>query len=264
MSKTFAVQYSGLSDVGCERSDNQDRWGADDDQYLFIVADGVGGSRDGALAAQTMVDILPGYVKHHLPLDQRGQPDAPERLARAVSELSDDLHGKAQTDARYVGANSTLVAVVISGSRALVAHLGDSRAYLHRGESPLQRLTRDHTLVQALVDAHQVDAADTGRHKARSVVTRYMGMQPPAKADGSAVELQNGDRILICSDGLHGVIKEAGLAKIMALNPDPGYACAALIAAARDGGGPDNITAVVINILEHHALPPTQPVSFAD
>lgn len=243
----YALEYSALSDVGCVRSDNQDRWGADADQFLFMVADGVGGSRDGALAAQTMVEVLPNYVAHHLPPEHRGEPDAPERLGRAVSELSDDLHAKSQDDARYQGANSTLVTVVIAGPRALVAHLGDSRAYLRR-DGQLQRLTRDHTLVQALVDAHQVDAADTGRHKARSVVTKYMGMKPPARADSSALELRVGDRILLCSDGLHGVVKEPELGRILDENPAPGYACAALIAAARDGGGPDNITALVINI----------------
>lgn len=243
----YAVQYSALSDVGCRRSDNQDRWGVDGDQRLFIVADGVGGSRDGALAAQTMVEILPSYVVHHLPPDQRDAPDAPERLSRAVAELSDDLYGKAQTDARFEGANSTLVVVVVSGSRALVAHLGDSRAYLHR-DGQLQRLTRDHTLVQALVDAHQVDAADTRVHRARNVVTRYMGMPPPARADASALELNAGDRILLCSDGLHGVVGEEALPQILDANSDPGYACAALIEAARNAGGPDNITALVIDI----------------
>src|SRR6202011_251084 len=114
-----------------------------------------------------------------LPPDKRDEPDAAERLGRAVSELSDDLYGKAQTDARFAGANSTLVAVVIAGSRALVAHLGDSRAYLLR-DRQLQRLTRDHTLVQALVDAQQVDPDDTRLHRAKNVVTKYMGMQPPA------------------------------------------------------------------------------------
>ncbi|OBF23058.1 hypothetical protein A5725_10075 [Mycobacterium kubicae] len=241
------LEYSALTDVGCHRSDNQDRWGTDDDQYLFMVADGVGGSRDGALAAQTMVDILPQYVAHHLPPEQRDYPDAAERLARAVSELSDDLYAKAQKDARFAGANSTLVTVVIAGPRALVAHLGDSRAYLRR-DGQLRRLTRDHTLVQALVDAHAVDAADTGRHRARSIVTKYMGMQPPAHADGGAVELRSGDRILLCSDGLHGVVSEVSMGDILDANPDPGYACAALIAAARDAGGPDNITALVINM----------------
>ena len=130
-----------------------------------------------------------------------------------------------------------------------MAHLGDSRAYLRRDQQ-LQRLTRDHTLVQALVDAHQVNPEDTGQHRARNVVTKYMGMKPPARADSSAVELQAGDRILLCSDGLHGTVKEPALAQILDANQDPGYACAALIAAARDGGGPDNITALVINISE--------------
>ncbi|OBI93742.1 PP2C family protein-serine/threonine phosphatase [Mycobacterium asiaticum] len=241
------AQYSALSDVGCQRSENQDRWGVDADQWLFMVADGVGGSRDGALAAQTMVDVLPRYVAHHLPMDQRDQPDAAERLGRAVSELSDDLHAKSQDDARYAGANSTLVTALMAGSRLLVAHLGDSRAYLRRDQQ-LQRLTRDHTLVQALVDAHQVDPEDTGQHRARSVVTKYMGMKPPARADASTLDLQGGDRILLCSDGLHGVVKEPGLAQILDANADPGYACAALIAAAREAGGPDNITALVINI----------------
>jgi PPM family protein phosphatase len=244
----YETEYSALTDVGCQRSENQDRWGVDGDQSLFIVADGVGGSRDGALGAQTMVDILPRYVAHHLPPDQRDAPDASERLGRAVSELSDGLYAKAQTDARFAGANSTLVAAVIAGSRVLVAHLGDSRAYLCR-ERQLQRLTRDHTLVQALVDAHQVDPEDTRVHRARNVVTKYMGMQPPARADASAVALHAGDRILLCSDGLHGVVDQASLVQILESNPDPGYACAALIAAARDAGGPDNITALVINVL---------------
>ncbi|OBJ51443.1 PP2C family serine/threonine-protein phosphatase [Mycobacterium sp. 1423905.2] len=243
----YALDYSALSDVGCHRSDNQDRWGTDVDQNLFMVADGVGGSRDGALAAQTMVDVLPQYVAHHLPPDHRDDPNAPERLARAVSELSDDLHAKAQQDARFEGANSTLVTAVVAGPRALVAHLGDSRAYLHR-DGQMRRLTRDHTLVQALVDAHAVDAADTGRHRARSIVTKYMGMQPPARADGGAVDLRPGDRLLLCSDGLHGVVSEVSVGQILDANPDPGYACAALIAAARDAGGPDNITALVINV----------------
>lgn len=242
-----ATRYSALSDVGCERSENQDRWGADPDQRLFLVADGVGGSRDGALAAQTMVDILPRYVAHHLPVDQREAPDAPQRLGAAISELSDDLHAKAQKDARYAGANSTLVAVVVVGSRALVAHLGDSRAYLYR-DSELTQLTRDHTLVQSLVDAHQVQAEDAGNLRVRNVVTRYMGMKPPARADSGAQDLLDGDRILLCSDGLHGVVDQARLTRILGRHDDPGEVCAALIAAARGAGAPDNVTALVVDV----------------
>ncbi|WP_205875964.1 PP2C family protein-serine/threonine phosphatase [Mycobacterium camsae] len=242
-----ATRYSALSDVGCERSENQDRWGADPDQRLFMVADGVGGSRDGALAAQTMVDILPRYVAHHLPSDQREAPDAPERLGRAISELSDDLHTKAQTDSRYAGANSTLVAVVVVGSRVLVAHLGDSRAYLYR-EGQLTQLTKDHTLVQSLVDANQVQAEDAGNLRVRNVVTRYMGMKPPARADSGAHDLSDGDRILLCSDGLHGVVDHGTTTRILGKHDDPGEVCAALIAAARGAGAPDNVTALVVDV----------------
>lgn len=244
-----ATRYSALSDVGCERSDNQDRWGADAEQRLFMVADGVGGSRDGALAAQTMVDVLPRYVAHLLPPDQREAADAHERLGRAISELSDDLHGKAQNDARYAGANSTLVAVVVVGSRALVAHLGDSRAYLYR-EGQLTQLTRDHTLVQSLVDANQVQAEDAGNLRVRNVVTRYMGMKPPARADSGARDLSDGDRILLCSDGLHGVVDQGTVTRILGKHDDPGEVCAALIAAARGAGAPDNVTALVVDVFD--------------
>lgn len=241
------TQYSALSDVGCERSDNQDRWGCDVDQRLFIVADGVGGSRDGALAAQTMIEKLPGYVSHHLPREQRTEPDAPEKLGRAISELSDDLHAAAQTDERFAGANSTLVAVVVAGPRALVAHMGDSRCYLLR-EGQLQQLTRDHTLVQSLIDAHQIESADAGNFRVRNVVTKYMGMKPPAKADSSALDLCPGDRLLLCSDGLHGVVDQGTLTRIVGKYDDPGEACASLIAAAKGNGAPDNVTALVINM----------------
>ncbi|OBK21277.1 hypothetical protein A5634_10415 [Mycobacterium asiaticum] len=241
------TQYSALSDVGCERSDNQDRWGADVDQRLFMVADGVGGSRDGALAAQAMIDSLPRYVAHLLPADQRGEPDAAERLGRAISRLSDDLHTKSQTDERLAGANSTMVAVVVASSRALVAHLGDSRGYLFRG-GELQQLTRDHTLVQSLVDAQQIEPEDAGGYRVRNVVTRYMGMKPPANADSSALDLQAGDRLLLCSDGLHGVVDQDTLTRILAKHNDPGEACAVLIEAAKAAGAPDNVTALVIDI----------------
>ena len=137
--------------------------------------------------------------------------------------------------------------LVVVGSRALVAHLGDSRAYLYR-EGQLTQLTRDHTLVQSLVDAQQVQAEDAGNLRVRNVVTRYMGMKPPARADSSAQDLSDGDRILLCSDGLHGVVDRATLTRILGKHDDPGEVCAALIAAARGAGAPDNVTALVVDV----------------
>lgn len=241
------LHYAGLSDVGCQRSTNQDRWGADDERALFIVADGVAGSRDGALAAQMAVELLPEYVSRYLKPDQLDDPGAPDRLRRAVAELSDDLYLKGQFDARVAGATTTVVAVVVAGSRALIAHLGDSRGYLFR-DRQLDRLTRDHTLVQALIDANRVTTEEAAQHAARNVVIRFVAMPPPALPDVATVDLRSGDRILLCSDGLHGVVGEQDLAEILVAQGDPADACRALIAAARNAGGPDNITAVVVDV----------------
>ena len=247
------MQYAGLSDIGRLRTNNQDRWGAqldgETEQSLFMVADGVACSTDGGLAAHLVVDLLPTYVARHLKPDELDESAAPELLGRAVTEFCDDFRAYADADPRVAGSNSTLVAVFIAGSRALVTHLGDSRAYLCR-EQELQQLTRDHSVIQELIDAHEVDIADADQHPARNIVTRHIAMLPQALPETATVDLRPGDRILLSSDGLHGVVNATSLAQILNSHPEPGDACAALIEAANNAGGPDNITAVVIDIAE--------------
>lgn len=242
-----ALQYAGRSDTGLKRSVNQDRWRADAEHGLFVVADGVASSTDGALAAQMVIELLPDYVERHLKSDDIDDAGAPERLGRAVGELSDDLRAQGNSDARVAGATSTVVAAVITESRAVIAHLGDSRAYLYH-EHRLQHLTCDHSLVQELINAGEITADDAAEHPARNVITRYVAMKPPALLDAAAVDLQPGDRILLCSDGLHGVIDDTSLAGLLGAHGDAEAAVDALIGAANDAGGPDNITAVVIDV----------------
>lgn len=241
-----SVQFAGLSDIGRQRSSNQDRWGADAEQNLFIVADGVACSTDGALAAQLVIELLPTYVARHLKSADQDDPAASEMLGRAVAEFSDDFRAYATTDPRASGASSTVVAVVIAGSHAWVAHLGDSRVYLYRGQE-LQRLTRDHTVLQDLIDAHQVDVEDAAEHPARNTLSRHVAMYPRALPDTATVDLQAGDRILLCSDGLSGVVDESAVVQILDERRAPDATCAALIDAANKAGGPDNITALVID-----------------
>ncbi|OBF91821.1 hypothetical protein A5791_15050 [Mycobacterium sp. 852002-51163_SCH5372311] len=242
------LQFAGLSDIGCLRTNNQDCWGADPEQSLFMVADGVACSTDGAVAAHLVVELLPTYVGRHLKADLDAAT-ASESLGRAVTEFCADFRAYAATDSRVAGANSTLVAVVVSGSRALLAHLGDSRAYLYR-EQQLERLTRDHSLIQELIDAGELAVEDANEHPGRNIITRHIAMHPRALPDTAAVELLSGDRILLSSDGLHGVVDDGALAQILDAHSEPGDACAALIDAAKRAGGPDNITAVVIDITE--------------
>jgi serine/threonine protein phosphatase PrpC/DNA-binding beta-propeller fold protein YncE len=241
-----ATTFAGHTDVGRRRSRNDDRWGADPAQGLYMVADGVGSTSHGDLAAALVVDMLPAYVARHLAGADLRDPQAIARLGGAVVEMCDDLYARSQTDSQLGSADTTLVAAVVGDSCALIAHLGDSRAYLYR-DRRVQRLTSDHTIVQAVMDAGELSEEAAAHHPNRSVVTRHVLMTPPAKPDVSIRELQPGDRILLCSDGLHGVVDDATLAVILTENPDPTEACRVLIDAANQGGGPDNITVVLVN-----------------
>lgn len=246
MTASVSVQFAGLSDIGRLRATNQDRWGADAEQSLFIVADGVACSTDGALAAALVVELLPTYVTRHLTGDLDDDA-AVEALRCALVEYCDHFRAYAATDDRAAGANTTVVAVVVTGSRALVGHLGDSRAYLYR-DADLRQVTRDHSVIQDLIDAGEVSVEDAERHPARAILTRHVAMLPHPLPESAAVDLQPGDRILLSSDGLHGVVADKSLAQILSSHPDPDDACAAMIEAALQAGGPDNVTAVVVDI----------------
>lgn len=242
----LTTTYAGLSDIGRKRSRNDDRWGSDPAQGLYIVADGVGSTSHGYLSAELVVETLPAYVGRHLAGVDLHDGQVSERMGRAVVEACTDLYERSRTDSRLSDAGTTLVTAVVGDSRAVIAHLGDSRAYLYR-DGQVKRLTSDHTIVQAVIDAGEITPEEAARNPNRSVVTRHVMMTPPAKPDVNVVDLQPGDRILLCSDGLHGVIDDAALAAILGERADPADACRALIEAANQGGGPDNITAVVID-----------------
>ena len=254
--------YAGLSDLGRKRARNDDRWGADAAQRLYIVADGVGSTSRGDLAAGLVVELLPRHVARHLAGADLRDAQAAERLGRALLEMCNDLYARSRTDPDLTSADTTVVAGVITDSRALIAHLGDSRAYLYR-DGQVQRLTKDHTIVQAALDAGEITAEQAAHHPNRSVVTRHVLMPPPAKPDVSALDLHPGDRILLSSDGLHGVIDDATLAAILTDHPDPADACRALTAAANQAGGPDNITAVVVDADRVPSLPVPAPEAAA-
>ncbi len=250
--------YAGLSDLGRKRSRNDDRWGADAALGLYVVADGVGSTSRGDLAAGLVVEMLPSYVARYLADGDLRDAQAAEKLGRAMVEMCNDLYARSRTDAQLESADTTVVAAVISDSRAVIAHLGDSRAYLYRNRQ-VDRLTSDHTIVQAVIDAGELSPEAAAHHPNRSVVTRHVLMTPPAKPDVRALDLHPGDRILLCSDGLHGVVDDATLAAILTDYPDPAAACRALTDAANRAGGPDNITAVVVNADQLPPMPPPPP-----
>jgi protein phosphatase len=238
--------YAGLTDRGRVRPQNEDRWFADPRRGLFIVADGMGGGPAGAVAAQAVVDALPPLLEQRLEgLASLADPGTLPAVLAALSQFSDKIRAESRHRPGLHGMGSTVVLAIVRQSQAVVAHMGDSRAYLWRG-SRLARLTRDHSLIQLLLDCGEITPEQAAGHPARGQITRFVGMPDASLPEARLVPLAPGDRLLLCTDGLTGMVDDARLLAILDETPEPAKACRRLIAAANDAGGKDNITALVV------------------
>lgn len=238
------VRYAGATDVGRVRDQNEDRWGVDVAQGLYVVSDGMGGAAHGEIAAQAVVDLLPSHVQQAF---ARGLSST-EIMTSAIAELSDELHVRSAAEG-LAGVSATVVAALVNERACVIGYLGDSPAFLLRG-GELRRLTVDHTVAQALLDAGEITPEQAATHRARNILTRYAGMQPPAKATAAVIALQPFDRILLCSDGISGELDPRTLTEITGRGDDLQSVCQALVAAANEAGGRDNMTAVLIDVGE--------------
>jgi protein phosphatase len=240
------LRSAGLSDCGRVRSHNEDRWFADSDQGLFIVADGVGGGPHGAVAAEAVVRSLPSLLK---PLIENAATCEPEYLKKqlcdALVRLSDQIREESSKAIELDGMGSTVVVALVVGDSCVVAHLGDSRVYLWR-DSELKLLTIDHSLVQLLMEAGEIFPDELDEHPARGQLTRFVGMPAPAIPEASCMELSPNDRLLLCSDGISGMVSGQGLETILCENASPETTVRCLVDAANSAGGKDNLTAVLV------------------
>jgi serine/threonine protein phosphatase PrpC len=232
------------TDVGLARSGNEDSHLRG--RTVFAVADGLGGHQGGEVASAMAVEPLAA-------LDGRAFADAAEAaeaLAAAVREANRAIIDRAGADPALRGMGTTVTAAALAGGRLLqLAHVGDSRAYLLRGGGPLRQLTDDHTAVAEAVGRGLLTRAQAAIHAQRGVLTRAVGLDPGLRVDTPApLELEGGDQVLLCSDGLTGVVGDDRIAEVLAGQADGDGACRALIAAANDAGGPDNVTIVLLRV----------------
>jgi protein phosphatase len=240
-------RHAALSDLG-RRAKNQDRWFADDQQQIYLVADGMGGRPAGDLVADRIVQELPPKLDRAIGnRNDLRRPATMMLVMGAVADLSDEIWKAAQLQPGLVGMGATLVLAVIRGGRALITHLGDSRAYLIRDWQCIQ-LTHDHSLLQELLDAGRLAVTEARGHIAGTQLTRYAGMDDLAMPDARVLDLLPGDRLLLCTDGLSGALDYPRLAGIAVASTNLSTTCETLVREAKAAGATDNITVVMVEV----------------
>lgn len=234
---TMPRSYAARSDVGSVREHNEDSYLVK--TPLFVVADGMGGHEAGEVASNIAVTTM----EAHAP-----KSTSPEALAAAVIKANEAVLRGAQDGTGKPGMGTTLTAAFVFEDEATIAQVGDSRAYLlHDGQ--LQRITRDHSLVADLIEQGRLTEAEARFHPQRSVITRALGSDPHMQPDLYTLHVEEGDRLLLCSDGLCSMISDEDIEEILLDNPAPAHACDALVEEAIIAGGLDNVTVIVIDPL---------------
>jgi PPM family protein phosphatase len=243
---TLALRYAIRSDVGLLREGNEDAAYAG--PRLLAVADGMGGHAAGEVASAAAIDAIA-----RLDDDVPGS-DLLDALAGAVTEANHTLHDMVVADPAFEGMGTTLTAMLWSGSRVALVHIGDSRAYLLR-DGEFHQITHDHTLVQTLVDEGRISPDDVATHPQRSMLLRALDGRADVEPDLSLREARLGDRYLLCSDGLSSVVSEETLHKTLAQVANLDDVVLQLIELAIRGGGPDNITCIVADVVDSATAP---------
>ena len=207
---------------------------------LYIVADGMGGRASGAVASRIAVNA----VRDAFLSETQAGREASDALAEALRAANKAVYQEAISKPELRGMGSTCVAVGVLGDRAFFAHMGDSRIYLLHG-GQLRRLTEDHSFVAEKVRSGEITEEQARHSRFRNVITRAIGIEPDAQPAVGSIDLETGDVLLLCSDGLTGPVSDAKIADILCGSSDPDEACNRLVSAAIRGGGGDNVTVVV-------------------
>lgn len=246
----------GMTDVGLVRSENQDtyvvRFSEESGHLVGVVCDGMGGPRGGALASQLAAETFLSSCLANL---QRGMtPREVQKVTSfAVSAANSAVYERAKDSDELRGMGTTLVSAVVWGDQALLTNVGDSRAYLIRcvgrvdeGERRIVRVTRDHSLVERLVELGNITAEEARSHPDRNLITRALGPDASTECDTYLVQLQPGDAILLCTDGLVETVLDEEMEREILQTGDENSCLNRLLDIAKSRGAADNVTAVLM------------------
>jgi len=250
MSETQTLlKIAGYTDTGLRREYNQDHIGFDQELGIAVLADGMGGHKAGEIAAHMAVkfvlDKLRKFVLQENSVSITGS-QLLEFVSNTISSSNAEIYSAQEAEEAYKGMGTTIVATVVIGSQIYVGHVGDSRLYLYRNRT-VQRLTKDHSLVQDLIDRGFYTEREARSASVGHVVTRALGTRPEVEVDANEEQLQAYDLLLLCSDGLTDMVSDWQIAEIIDENiADLEVAAKKLIALANHYGGKDNISVILM------------------
>lgn len=253
----LTVEVSGKSDVGCVRSNNEDNFGYDSRCGIFVVCDGMGGQAAGEVASKMAVDILLAYFREAGKTgDYRQVGEAPQgvspdsrALASAIQLANRTIFETGQQQQSKSGMGSTIVAAVIRGNSLSVGHVGDSRIYLIRQNS-IQQLTQDHSLVMEQVRRGYITREQAERSEMQNIILRALGSEENVEPDVEDLVVLAGDTLILNSDGLTRHVRDEEILKIVSSSSSLEQSCTALVEAAKNNGGDDNITCLLLRFVE--------------
>ncbi len=251
---SLTVEVAGKSDVGCVRQNNEDNFGYDTRYGIFVVCDGMGGMAAGEVASKLAVDAILNYFRG----TKDGQPAPVEpreslsvranQLANAIQLANQAVHAAAQADESRSGMGSTVVAALVEDSFFSVGHVGDSRVYLVRNGA-IQQLTNDHSLVMEQVRRGLITLDEARKSEMQNIIIRALGSDDTVQSDLDDMIALAGDVLLLCSDGLTRHVEDEELLAVITGAESLEQACDQLIRAAKDAGGDDNITCLLVRLV---------------
>jgi PPM family protein phosphatase len=254
LNMALAVEVAGKSDVGCVRANNEDNFGFDSRYGIFVVCDGMGGQAAGEVASKMGVDAVLEYFRREAAQAdnemENGQPgrSGAERLARAIELANRTIFAASQENGRD-GMGSTIVAALLRGSSLAIAHVGDSRIYLVR-QGTIQQLTEDHSWVMEQVRHGYITREQAEKSEMQNIILRALGSQEAVEADVEDLVALPGDLLLMTSDGLTRHVRDEEILAIVQQSSGPEQACNSLVETARQRGGDDNITCLLVKVVE--------------
>ena len=239
----------GISDVGKCRKNNEDAFyvpsPSDAIQNLFIVADGMGGCNAGEVASQYAIDSFLDYIRQEQ--DIHYQEDIPDLLSEAMGASNQAVYEKSNTCREFAEMGTTLVAAAVQDGKIFVAYVGDSRAYLFR-KKELSPLTTDHSYVMELVKLGSITREEAATHPKRNIITRAVGIKDTVETDAVMEKAMKGDILLLCTDGLSGMLSDKEMAEIIGKRTTLEKKAQRLVEMANERGGYDNISLILVDV----------------